>query len=393
MFHVKHSRSAVDNGGRMWQTGRVLLGGTDMRITSLRLRDFRGYKQVLLTPPDGVTVLVGENGAGKTNLLEAVHLCCLGRSHRTANDKEMIRREQETAAVHLAVERKDGRHEVGVRLFENARRRKVIFVNGKTASRIGELMGHATCVIFSPEDLGLVKDGPQTRRRFLDMLLSQEQRPYFYALQTYTNALKQRNALLKQGDLHQLPAWDEQLAAAAAPVVRLRREASAQLCQRAQTHYRYIGGREDEVFSLRYQGGLAESDDPAQDMLRGLHACREEDLRRQTTSFGPHRDELELTLSGEPLKAFGSQGQMRTAALSMKLAAFDLLEAMQGEPPLLLLDDVLSELDPDRRRRLIARIGRAQALLTCTDRADFIGARPACVLRVENGEIREDGEQ
>ena len=201
--------------------------------------------------------------------------------------------------------------------------------------------------------------------------------------------MKQRNALLKQGDLRQLSAWDEQLAAAAAPVVRLRREAGIQLNKKAQTHYRYIGGKEEEVFSLRYQGPLAESEDPAQDMLRGLRASREEDQRRQTTCFGPHRDELELLLCGEPLKAFGSQGQMRTAALSMKLAAFDLLEAIQGEPPLLLLDDVLSELDPDRRRRLIARIGRAQALLTCTDQADFIGARPACVLRVENGEIHQ----
>ena len=363
-----------------------------MRMTGLRLRDFRGYKQVLLTPPEGVTVLVGENGAGKTNLLEAVHLCCLGRSHRTTNDREMIRRDQETAAVQLTVEKRDGRHEVGVRLFENARRKKLIYINGKIAPRMGELMGHATCVIFSPEDLALVKDGPQVRRRFLDMLLSQQQRAYFYALQTYASALKQRNALLKQGQLRQLQVWDEQLAAAAAPVVRLRRQACEQLNARAQTHYLYIGGRDEEKLSMKYRGGLAESDDPVADMIRGLAQCREEDARRQTTCFGPHRDEIELSLSGEALKAFGSQGQMRTAALSMKLAAFDLLEAAQGEPPLLLLDDVLSELDPDRRRRLIARIGRAQALLTCTDEGDFIGARPACVLRVEQGKLSQKEE-
>ena len=360
-----------------------------MRMTGLRLRDFRGYRQVLLTPPEGVTMLVGENGAGKTNLLEAVHLCCLGRSHRTSVDREMIRRGQETAAVQLTVERRDGRHEVGVRLFDSAKRKKIVYVNGKTAGRMGELMGHATCVIFSPEDLALVKDGPQVRRRFLDMLLSQQQRAYFYALQTYASALRQRNALLKQGDERALPAWDEQLAAAAAPVVRLRREACRQLHERANIHYLYIGGREDEVFAMQYRGPLADSADPAEDMLQGLQRTREEDRRRQTTTFGPHRDEIKLTLSGELLKAFGSQGQMRTAALSMKLAAFDLLEAIQGEPPLLLLDDVLSELDPDRRRRLIARIGRAQALLTCTDQADFIGARPACVLRVENGSIQQ----
>ncbi len=360
-----------------------------MRMTTLRLRDFRGYGQVLLSPPAGVTVLVGENGAGKTNLLEAVHLCCLGRSHRTANDRELIRFGQETAAVQLTVERRDGTHEVGVRLFENARRRKIIFVNGKTASRMGELMGHATCVIFSPEDLSLVKDGPQVRRRFLDMLLSQHQRAYFYALQNYMNALKQRNFLLRQGDIRQLPVWDEQLAAAAEPVVRQRRAAAERLNERAKIHYQYISGKGDEAFSLAYRGSLAQSEAIREDMLRGLAASREEDQRRQSTCFGPHRDELELSLSGEALKAFGSQGQMRTAALSMKLAAFDLLEAAQGEPPLLLLDDVLSELDPDRRRRLIARIGRAQALLTCTDENDFIGAKPACVLRVKNGEIEQ----
>lgn len=360
-----------------------------MRITGLRLHNFRCYSQVMLTPPEGVTVLVGENGAGKTNLLEAVHLCCLGRSHRTSFDKEMIAQGQETSAVQLTVERNDGKHEVGVRLFENARKKKVIYVNGKTAHKAGELMGHATCVIFSPEDLSLVKEGPQVRRRFMDMLLSQQQRSYFYALQTYMSVLKQRNALLKTGDQRQLPAWDEQLALAAAPLVRLRRHASLSLNDWARNHYFYIGGKDEEVFMLKYQSALAEAQDPAEKMLQGLAASRQEDLRRQYTTFGPHRDDLELTLCGMPMKAFASQGQMRTAALSMKLAAFDLLEASQGEAPLLLLDDVLSELDPERRRRLISRIAHAQALLTCTDPGDFIGAKPACVLHVKHGTITE----
>ncbi len=360
-----------------------------MRIRGLRLHHFRSYSQVLLTPPEGVTVLVGENGAGKTNLLEAVHLCCLGRSHRTSFDKEMIAQGQETSAVQLTVERNDGKHEVGVRLFENARKKKVIYVNGKTAGKMGELMGHATCVIFSPEDLALVKEGPQARRRFLDMLLSQQQRSYFYALQTYMGVLKQRNALLKSGDMRQLPAWDEQLALASAPVVRLRRDACQRLNEWAKQHYLFIGGREEETFSLQYESALSQAADPAERMLQGLQASREEDMRRQYTTFGPHRDDLDLKLCQMPMKAFASQGQMRTAALSMKLAAFDLLTASQGEAPLLLLDDVLSELDPERRRRLISRIGQAQALLTCTDPGDFIGAKPACVLHVKHGTITE----
>ena len=168
-----------------------------MFIQSLRLHDFRSYHQVLLTPPAGVTVFVGENGAGKTNLLEAVHLCCLGRSHRTAFDREMIRAGQETAAVQVRVQRADGVDEVGVRLYSPLqKKRKLLYINGKTAARTGELMGHVTCVMFSPEDLDIVRGAPQGRRRFVDMLLSQCGAGYYYALQTYNAALKQRNALL-----------------------------------------------------------------------------------------------------------------------------------------------------------------------------------------------------
>lgn len=360
-----------------------------MRILSLRLHDFRSYQQVLLRPPQGVTVLCGENGAGKTNLLEAVHLCCLGKSHRTSQDRDMIRTGCDTAAVQLTVARVTGEDQVGVRLYEAARRRKLIYINGKTAGKMGELMGHATCVMFSPEDLSLVKGSPEGRRKFLDMLLSQRQQAYFYALQSYQTALRQRNALLKSQDGRQLAAWDEELAKAAVPVVRLRRQVAEFLNARACAHYAFIGGREEERFALRYQGCLQDSDRVYEDMLQGLRRSREEDLRRQTTSFGPHRDDLSLTLSDGDMRVFASQGQARTAALSMKLAAFDLLEDSQGEPPLLLLDDVLSELDPDRRRRLLSRIAHVQTLLTCTDMTDLTGAAPQCVLRVQNGQLLE----
>ncbi len=361
-----------------------------MRLKTLRLQNFRSYQNLTLTPPEGVTVIVGENGAGKTNLLEAVHLCCLGRSHRTNDDQDMIRRGEESAAVQLFVERRDGTHDIGVRLFLNQRRKKLLHINGKNASRMGDLIGHATCVIFGPEDLSVVRDGPAVRRRFLDMLLSQLQRAYFYALQTYNATLRQRNALLKEiaqgGSRAQLAVWDEQLAQAAAPLVRLRAQTARALDEKAFRHYAFISGREEECFRLTYQSTLSE-EEPQVDMLRQLAARREEELRRMTTAVGPHRDDLLLTLSGNDLQAFGSQGQLRTAALALKLSAFDLLNESQGEPPLLLLDDVLSELDPLRRRRLIDRVKTAQVLLTCTDRSDFIGAEPSCVLEAGNGQV------
>lgn len=366
------------------------MGWTDMRLKTLRLQNFRSYQNLMMTPPEGVTVIVGENGAGKTNLLEAVHLCCLGRSHRTSDDGDMIRHGEESAAVQLFVERRDGTHDIGVRLFLHERRKKLLHINGKNASRMGDLIGHATCVIFSPEDLSVVRDGPAVRRRYVDMLLSQLQRAYFYALQTYTAALRQRNALLRDialgGSKAQLSVWDEQLARAAAPLVRLRAQTARALDLAANRHYAYISGREEEVFRVAYQSTLPE-DEPEQAMLSQLQARRDEELRRSTTVVGPHRDDLRLTLSGRELQAYGSQGQARTAALALKLAAFDLLSESQGEPPLLLLDDVLSELDPLRRRRLIDRVKNAQALLTCTDRGDFIGAEPACVLEAKNGNL------
>lgn len=364
-----------------------------MLLTSLRVHDFRSYSQVCLTPPGGVTVLVGPNGVGKTNLLEAVHLCCLGRSHRTGNDHDMIAYGQETAAVQLTVQRNDGEHQVGVRLYENNRRKKIIYVNGKTMPRIGELIGHATCVIFSPEDLHLIREGPQIRRRFLDMLLSQDNRNYFYALQQYSAALKQRNALLRSlqfsGNQSQLDAWDEQLARTADPVIRLRREAVEKLDRFSARHYSDIAGREDERFRMHYISQLAEASNPGEALLRLLKSSRAEDLRRFTTQCGPHRDDLSLILSDREIRSYGSQGQVRTAALSMKLASFDLLRSSLGEPPLLLLDDVLSELDGTRRERLIASVAGAQALLTCTDMSDLMDARPACVLQVSEGELKQ----
>ena len=358
-----------------------------MYITTLKMRTFRNYTGITLKPPRGITVFVGENGAGKTNLLEAVHLCCLGRSHRTSQDRELIADGQESCAVQMTVSRRDGDHDIGVRLYRESGRRKVLYVNGKTLSRAADLMGHAAAVIFSPEDLRLVWDGPEVRRRFLDMLLSQYHRGYFAALQQYTSALRHRNALLKQGDLRALPAWDETLARHAAPIVSLRRTACEQLDEKGREHYAHISGRDGEIFGAAYKSVLKDADDIPEAMLRGLSSLRDEELRRQVTLFGPHRYDLDLTLSGRDAKSFCSQGQARTIALSLKLSALDLMEDALEESPILLLDDVLSELDPFRRRRLMERVGGVQTLITCTDRSDLTDARPDAVLTVSRGTI------
>jgi len=365
-----------------------------MRLTRLRLRQFRSYAQLTLVPPAGITVFVGENGAGKTNLLEAIHLCCLGRSHRTSNDRDMIRLGSGTCAVHAQVARAQTMDEVGVRLFSAQGERKLIYVNGKTVQRIGELMGHLTCVMFSPEDLELVKGAPLTRRNFLDMLLSQGQAAYFYAIQTYQAILRHRNALLKEiargrGDAAQLDVWDEQLAKAAAPIVNHRREAAFAIGELASAHYDHIAGRSQEHFTLHYQGHLADSLNPAEDLLAQLTVSRADDLRRLSTSQGPHRDDLRLSLQGQEMRGFASQGQARTAALAMRLAQIDILTKAHQDTPLLLLDDVLSELDEGRRARLLARLDRMQTLLTCTELGSVGPIQPNAVLRVSAGTVSE----
>ena len=363
-----------------------------MRLTRLRLRQFRSYEQLTLTPPDGITVFVGENGAGKTNLLEAIHLCCLGRSHRTSNDRVMVRLGSRSCAVHAHIARRYVNDEVGVRLFAQQGERKVIYVNGKTVQRIGELMGHMTCVMFSPEDLDLIKGPPQGRRSFLDMLLSQSQPAYFYALQTYYAVLRQRNALLKEiakgrANAAALDVWDEQLAKAAVPIVIQRRDAADTISALATEHYAFIAGQEKEKFFSRYQGLLQDSLDPGADLLDTLSSTREDDIRRLSTGSGPHRDDLALLLTGQDMRAYASQGQARTAALAMRLAQIDILTRSHNDTPLLLLDDVLSELDEGRQARLLIRLDRMQTLLTCTEINSLKTIQPACILTVKNGTV------
>ncbi len=365
-----------------------------MRFTLLRLQSFRNYPFLELQPSPGTTVLYGPNGAGKTNVLEAMHLLSLGRSHRTSGDREMIAQGESVALVHGQTQRLDGKHEVEVRLYPFEKPQKRVLLYGKPAQRIGDMMGHATCVMFSPEDIRIVRDGPAARRRFVDMQLSQIRPSYLKALKNYLSVLDSRNALLKaqrQWPMEdfdaQLETWDEQLASAAVPVAESRRWFLEELAISAARQYALIAEDPEEPFAMRYTGHLAAVDTPYKTMLEGLRRSRGEDLQRQFTSFGPHRDDVALLLRGKELRAFGSQGQLRTAVLSMKLGEIPLIEREMGEKPALLLDDVFSELDARRRNALLKAAEGLQTFLTCTDRQDAAGARADVFLRVaQNGE-------
>ncbi len=361
-----------------------------MRVRRLRLTGFRNYERAELVPARGVTVLHGANAQGKTNLIEAVHLCCLGRSHRTPRDAELIRWGESAALVRLEVERADGTHDISVRIGTEDKRKKAIKINNSPVQRIGELMGHVNAVLFSPEDLRLIKDGPDGRRRFLDMEISQLSPAYFYALQRYFQALNQRNELLRKlADERSsralsdtLDAWDALLVEHGGQVIERRQAYLADLMEVArETHAALSGGA--EALTLAYTG-RARDPDELRNMLR---AARAEDLRRLTTSVGPHRDDFKIVITGRDARAFASQGQQRTAALSLKLAEIDVMRRTTSESPVLLLDDVMSELDVDRRKMLLSRMGDVQTLITCTHLSDLGGAAYDAAYRVEGGEL------
>ena len=362
-----------------------------MQVKTLSLNHFRNYDQALIEPDAGVTVFTGPNAQGKTNILEALHLCCLGRSHRTARDEELIAWGQHAARVSVKTLQQDGTHEVTVLLDKTQKKKKTVRIGLRQAERIGELLGHVCAVLFSPEDLQIVKSGPAERRRFIDMQLSQLRPAYFYALQRAVRTLNQRNALLKEiaknGQLlPTLDAWDEQLARCGAVIVENRREAIERLgALAAASHASLTGGR--ETLGLRYMSQVSGQENAMEALLGKLRAARAEDLRRCTTTVGIHRDDLGITIDGKEARTFGSQGQQRSAVLSLKLAQLELAWEERGEAPILMLDDVMSELDPGRRRQLIERIDRVQTFVTCTDVSDLAGARQGRVYRVEKGTL------
>lgn len=352
-----------------------------MRITSLCVTNFRNYARAELSPCAGVTVLCGDNAQGKTNLLEAIYLCCTGRSHRTRQDRELIRWGEDAAHVRVEAERRDGTHSVEVGLSAQQRRR--IRVNGAEIARSGELMGHVTGVLFSPEDMRLVKNGPADRRRFVDIALSQMRPTYYYALQRYARALRQRNELLRTGRLETIESWDEQLASAGAQIMAAREEYIRALSDAAARMHADIAG-ERETLRVAYAPSV-----PDGDIALALQRSRAADERRMTTGFGPHRDDVRFEVDGRELRLFGSQGQQRTAALSARLAELSVIREEMGEAPALLLDDVMSELDPARRRRLLANLEGIQTIVTCTDISDIAGSRAGMALRVEGATLRQ----
>ena len=340
-----------------------------MLVKSVQLTNFRNYSSLRTDFAPGTNLIYGDNAQGKTNLLEAIYSCATTSSHRSSKDKELIAFDQEEAHVRLFVEKK----EIETRLdYHISRTRgKEAAVNGVALSRPSELLGHLHVVFFSPEDLKIIKNSPLERRRFLNVELCQLSPYYTRSLMDYKKTLGQRNALLKElrdkPELNSLMnIYEEKLAEAGEPLMQARKEFLEELGEIVAPIHRIITDGKESL-TLRYVPGAEMGS-----MAEKLFISRDRDLFMGSTSLGPQRDEIEFFLDEIDVKHFGSQGQQRTTALSLKLAEIELVKKKTGETPVLLLDDVLSELDAGRQEKLLAGISGTQTFLTCTGLDDFV---------------------
>ncbi|MDD2534213.1 MAG: DNA replication/repair protein RecF [Eubacteriales bacterium] len=373
-----------------------------MHVTKIELINYRNYRDLQITVQPDMNVFFGANAQGKTNILEAVYLCACARSHRTSKDSDLIYQGQDHYGIKLQFATNSGQEEeIEIRYYDlvngDPQRTKAvrqIYQNGVKLDKVSDLMGLFHAVIFAPEDLMLIKEGPSSRRRYLDLLISQVKPTYFQDLQRYSRMMLQRNKMLKDlrdGQktiiLHdaenntessqiitgkdQLDVWDLQLSDYAARIIATRLYYTERITELAEkSHYNISSGKEKLKVRYRSISGISPKDgikELSEKIYQKYKTNVYDDIQKGLTSVGPHRDDLELLLNDEPMKPYASQGQQRSAVLSLKLAELEIITQDIGERPVLLLDDVMSELDADRRRCLLESIDEAQVFVTCTE--------------------------
>ena len=362
-----------------------------MQIKKLFLQNFRKYEEENFVFTDGLNILFGKNAQGKTNCAEAVFYLCTGASLRIRHDKQLIRLGADRARIVAEAENRYGTVTIEANIFENKRELKI---NGAKITKNADLMGHINSVFFSPGELRLIQDGPDERRRFMNISISQTSPGYYTALLRYNKILDQRNALLKNKDasliLDTLPVWDEQLCKYAAVIVKKRVEFLDKLAPYAKEMHYFLTDGTEELCVAPDKKWSGDEEEIAKTLLRRFENNYEKDLRLGFTSVGPHRDDLDVTVGGIDAKAYASQGQTRTAALSIKLAEVEIFKELSGEYPVLILDDVMSELDLPRRKKLVKKISGLQTILTCTHAERVLYGSEANKIRIENGKIKPE---
>ena len=359
-----------------------------MYVKSLDLLNFRNYEKLSLTLDPGINIFYGANAQGKTNILEAVYLAGTSKSHRGTRDRDMIRMGESEAHIRMHVDKNDSDYRIDMHLRKN--KSKGIAIGGVPIRRAGELFGIVNIVFFSPEDLNIIKNGPSERRRLVDRILCEIDRIYMSDLTQYGKCLNQRNRLLH--DLYfnpslesELPVWDEQLVNYGCRIIAKREEFVRMLEDIASEIHTELTG-EKEKLTLVYEPNVT-----VEEFADKVARSRDADRKIKSTTVGLHRDDVCIKVNDMDLRLYGSQGQQRTTAISLKLSEIRIIEERIRNKPVLLLDDVLSELDRDRQNYLLGNIRDIQTLITCTGLDEFVQNRFEAdrTFRVVSGRIEE----
>ena len=357
-----------------------------MKIKQLKLKNYRNYDLLELDFDPSTNILYGDNAQGKTNILESIYMCGTTKSHRGTKDRDMIRFGQEEAHIEAVIDKKGVPFEIDIHLKNNSP--KGVAINKMPIRRAIELFWIVNIVFFSPEDLNIIKNGPSERRKFIDLELSQLDKVYLSDLTNYNRIVNQRNKLLKdvydRKDLMEtLDIWDLQLVNYGKKIIDRRNQFIVELNEIVgKVHEQLTGGKEH--LQIYYEPSVS-----SMDFETNLIKNREKDIRMKSTSVGPHRDDICFMADGLDIRKFGSQGQQRTAALSLKLSEIEIVKKVINDTPILLLDDVLSELDKHRQNYLLDSISDIQTLITCTGLDDFVNNRFHInkIMHVDNGKV------
>jgi len=363
-----------------------------VRLRNLSLQAFRNYRSLHLEPDTGLTLIVGPNGQGKTNLIEAIYFLCLGRSFRERSDRRLIMLGEERTQLEGMFDQEGSTY--SIRMVVSREGGKQVQIDGNDLERVRDLVGQAPVVGFTPEDSNIVKGDPASRRRFLDLVLAQTSREYLEALQLYRRALAQRNICLREGRAVLIESWEEALIEHGETIRKYRAGLTAFLTRTACDTYRGIGPRGEE-FTIRYRPNPPIGDSGTEDLAAALSGGRQDDLDRGFTGAGPHRDDITFEIGGRNLRMYGSHGQARTALASLKLAEVAYYTFACDRQPILVMDEVASVLDRDRTENLIRLLSQeaSQVFITSPSEEELgvFASEAGCVVSINEGlaEIRQ----
>lgn len=357
-----------------------------MWINKIKINDFRNYNNQEIDLEKNINVFYGENAQGKTNIIEAIFLCSMGKSFRAKQDKEMIKLDKINANVEIEFFKSDRDSKIKIQLSN----KKEVFINGIKIKKLSELLGNLNIVMFTPDDINILKGGPQNRRRFLDIMISQLKPNYMHTLSLYAKTLEQRNNYLKQikeenKSEELLDIWDEKLAEYAFIISKYRNEFINKIINKIKKIHSEITNNKEEI-KIEY---LTECLNKIE-YLDLLKKRRKLDIIKSYTTKGIHRDDFIIYINDKELSTYGSQGQHRTAMLSLKLSELEIIEEEVGEKPILLLDDFMSELDSNRRTHFLEKINDTQVIITCTDKID-IENKKILIYNVNDGKVFRGG--